>query len=205
VETAETAETADAGEPADTAEPAEPSRPLLLLDVDGPLNPYAVQPDPCATGYASHMLKPTNWVRRHGGVRDDAPPLRVDLNPAHGPSLTALASAFELVWATSWMDEANEEIGPRIGLPRLPYIDWGAGLMVPDPGGLLWKTRMVVAFVAGRPFAWVDDEFSDDDRAWVAAHHPGRALLHTVPPEVGLTDRDFAVLAEWARSAARFR
>jgi hypothetical protein len=26
--------------------------------------------------------------------------------------------------ATGWMDEANDEISPRIGLPYLPVIDW---------------------------------------------------------------------------------
>lgn len=183
-------------------ETTESKPPLLLLDVDGPLNPYALQPAAGADGYATHLLKPANWVRRHGGVRDETPPLRVDLNPAHGPALTALASSYDLVWATSWMDEANDEIGPRIGLPRLPYIDWGAGLMVPDPDGLLWKTRMLVAFAAGRPFAWVDDEIADDDREWVAAHHAGPVLLHRVDPEVGLTDDDFAVLREWGRAFA---
>ncbi|WP_186382331.1 hypothetical protein [Amycolatopsis rhizosphaerae] len=37
------------------------------------------------------------------------------------------------------------------------------------------------------------------DRAWVSAHHRGRALLHRVDSRIGLTDRDFAVLDEWLR------
>lgn len=50
---------------------------------------------------------------------------------------------------------------------------------------------------AGRPFVWVDDEITATDRAWVKSHHAGRALLHRVDPRHGLTDADFAAVAEW--------
>lgn len=40
-------------------------------------------------------------------------------------------------------------------------------------------------------------EIADIDRIWVAAHHPGRALLHRVGRRHGLTDPDFVVLDEW--------
>jgi hypothetical protein len=46
---------------------------------------------------------------------------------------------------------------------------------------------------------WVDDEVTDADRDWVAAHHPGRALLHRVDARLGLTDGDYAALAAWLR------
>ncbi|GAA3957925.1 hypothetical protein Aau02nite_08250 [Amorphoplanes auranticolor] len=61
--------------------------------------------------------------------------------------------------------------------------------------GRHWKTAGLVRWAAGRPFLWIDDEITDADRRWVAAHHPGRALLHRVDPRTGLTDADFAVLA----------
>ena len=60
---------------------------------------------------------------------------------------------------------------------------------------------MLVEVAAGRPFIWVDDEITDRDRAWVAAHHGGPALLHRVDPTIGLTDKDFAVLDDWLRQA----
>lgn len=31
-----------------------------------------------------------------------------------------MALGCDLVWASAWMDEANEAVAPRIGLPRLP-------------------------------------------------------------------------------------
>jgi hypothetical protein len=74
----------------------------------------------------------------------------------------------DLVWATTWEDQANAEIAPRIGLPRLPVVNW------PEPSdederedqwfGLCWKTRTLVAWANQRPFAWVDDEITDADR-----------------------------------------
>lgn len=110
-----------------------------------------------------------------------------------------------LVWATTWEDEANTEIASRIGLPTLPVVKW------PEPSdahdredqwfGLCWKTRTLVEWADGRPFAWVDDEISDADRDWVSAHHRGRALLHHVQSFRGLTSEDFAVLGQWLRVA----
>ncbi|MGY0231948.1 HAD domain-containing protein [Longispora urticae] len=159
------------------------ARPLFFLDVDGPVIPFgAAQPYPT-----------------YGPV--DHNPLLSRINPAHGPRLAALPC--ELVWATTWMAEANECVAPRLGLPELPVVTW------PEPSdadgdderaGLHWKTRTLVGRAAGRAFVWVDDEITAADRAWVAAHHPGRALLHRVDPRRGLTDADFAAVDGWLRA-----
>ncbi|MER6808275.1 hypothetical protein ABT299_03260, partial [Spirillospora sp. NPDC000708] len=69
-----------------------------------------------------------------------------------------------------------------------------------ERAGLHWKTRTLVGWAAGRAFAWVDDEISDADRAWVAVHHPGRALLHRVDARAGLGDGDYRLLEEWLRA-----
>ncbi|GHF08011.1 hypothetical protein GCM10014715_74910 [Streptomyces spiralis] len=53
-------------------------------------------------------------------------------------------------------------------------------------------------WAAGRPFAWIDDEFNVTDRDYVAEHHDGPALLHWVSPRVGLLEQDFKALADWA-------
>jgi len=102
------------------------------------------------------------------------------------------------MWASSWMAEANEEIAPRIGLPQLPVMDWpedSEDQLADD--GVHWKTRALVARAARRSFVWVDDEIRDADRAWVALHHPGQALLHRVDPRTGLADGDFAAINRW--------
>ncbi|GHB06022.1 MULTISPECIES: hypothetical protein [Streptomyces] len=165
-------------------------KPLLLIDIDGPLNPYeALSRRRPPKGYRRHSMRPTGWTA--------GPALPVLLNPEHGDELLALTGLYELAWATTWKNEANEWIAPRLGLPPLPYIDWPRmhGL---TGNGTYWKTRYVVEYAAGRPFAWVDDEITDLDTGWVAGHHPGRALLRPVDPRVGLVRADFDALAAWA-------
>ncbi|MFD1656968.1 hypothetical protein ACFSL4_01640 [Streptomyces caeni] len=175
------------------------TRPLLLLDVDGPLNPFDAPPHRRPAGYETHRLKPDTWIAQHHGVpKRLVKPLRVWLNPAHGPALLKLP--YELVWATTWEHDANDWIGWRIGLPRnqnLPVIEFDSQFVRRSDGTYV-KTWTVVEYAAGRPFAWVDDQISDIDRDYVAQHHPGPALLHWVDPRKGLTDDDFTQLADWA-------
>lgn len=186
-----------------TSAPGAPAgdRPLLLLDVDGPLNPYAAKPHRRPPGYTTHRMRPASWLARSEplGVRSSRRSLRVWLNPGHGASLLGLP--YSLVWCTTWKHEANEWIGPRIGLPELPVIAWPR-MHHDDPDGIHWKTRHLVEWAAGRPFAWVDDELDEQDRAWVADNHCGPALLHRVDPRKGLLEEDFTVLAAWARGLA---
>ena len=69
-----------------------------------------------------------------------------------------------------------------------------------ERAGLHWKTRTLVDRAAGRPFIWLDDEITDADRTWVAAHHPGPALLHRVDPSSGIAQADYAAVEEWLRT-----
>ncbi|WP_331721616.1 hypothetical protein OG725_36685 (plasmid) [Streptomyces sp. NBC_01213] len=164
-------------------------RPLLLIDVDGPLNPYRAAPHKRPAGYSTHRMRPTGWENMWDK------PLRVWLNHDHGADLSALP--YELVWATTRTNEANEWIGPHLGLPALPFVDWPS--MTPQNDARLhWKTRALVAYAQGRPFAWVDDEFGPEDRAWVQENHNAPALLHWVDPRVGLLPEDFNTLSKWA-------
>ncbi|MGW6536499.1 HAD domain-containing protein [Streptomyces sp. NPDC055051] len=165
--------------------------PLLFLDVDGPLIPFGADPGRYPTfAPAEHTL--------HGA---DVNPLLSRIDPAHGARLAALPC--ELVWATTWMDDANTCVAPVLGLPPLAVVAWPepSDADAEDDGreGLHWKTRPLVALAAGRPFVWIDDELTDRDRTWVGAHHPGRALLLRVDARVGLTDADYAACDAWLR------
>jgi hypothetical protein len=178
-------------------------RPLLYLDVDGPLNPYAAKPERRPDGYATHRMKPEGWLARHG----DTPahrvrPLRVWLNAGHGDRLRALGELYDLVWATTWGAEANTFIAPVLGLPELAVVEWPTESPTTHdtgPDGTFWKTRHLVAHAEGRPFAWVDDELDAADHAFVTARHNGPALLHRVDARLGLREADFDALDAFAR------
>ncbi|WP_028478864.1 HAD domain-containing protein [Nocardia sp. CNY236] len=157
--------------------------PLLFLDVDGPLLPFGDAPERESrnTGWDSHFSR----LRREVGCR-----------------LAELPC--QLVWATTWEDEANTEIAPRLGLPRLPVVRWPETSAEHEHEdrwfGLCWKSRTLVDYAAGRPFAWVDDEITDADHIWVAAQHRGPALLRHVEPFLGLSDEDLTALDHWLRT-----
>jgi hypothetical protein len=109
----------------------EQARPLLLVDVDGPLNPYAAKPQHRPEGYETHRLLTPRWEaaeRRRlavwGMPHKRVKPLRVWLNPAHGRALARLP--FELAWATTWEEEANNFVAPVLGLPVLPFVRWSS-------------------------------------------------------------------------------
>ncbi|GHF88647.1 HAD domain-containing protein [Streptomyces griseosporeus] len=166
------------------------TRPLLFLDVDGPLNPWAAKPERRPEGYTTIRVPVASRPR----------PLRVWLNPSHGPALQALP--YDLCWATTWKADANRWIAPVLGLPALPYVDFGARLLRERPDGVHWKTEALVEYAAGRPFAWVDDEQSPLDDAYVTDRHPAPALLHHVNPRVGLRTEDFTALEQFATGLA---
>jgi hypothetical protein len=63
---------------------------------------------------------------------------------------------------------------------------------------VFWKTSEILSWVSGRPFAWVDDEITDADRAWVEVHHDAPALLLRIDARRGLQPDDFAALEAWA-------
>jgi hypothetical protein len=150
-------------------------KPLLLLDVDGVLNPFPGCPD----GYVEYDLFP-----------EDEEPVR--LARVHGEWLSELAEVFDAVWASGWGAEANRVLCPFFGLPELPVIRFTAIPFEPRE-----KVPPVASFAADRPAAWVDDNVTPEARAWAAARRPP-TLLVEVESAVGLTRPAVDELLAWA-------
>src|SRR5690606_25793675 len=162
-------------------------RPLVLLDVDGVLIALALQPGPAWERHTCHSCN-GNYRVRH--------------NPAHRPTLLKLAeeTGAELVWATTWCDDANREIGPKIGLPELPVIDVLSGK---DEPWVNAKVPPVADYVNGRPFVWLDDDLNDDDHAYLRRHEGvGEFLIVDVAPRSGLSAYHVQQAADWLASLA---
>lgn len=167
-------------------------KPLLLVDVDGPLNPYAQSNNQLRKGKQFHLYKLLGY--------------KVWLNRWHGEELMKLTDVYDLVWATTWEHDANSLIGPRIGLEKLPVIEFDKTWKPPShPDGTYFKTHDIVKYVKGRPFAWVDDEVSTYDMAYVQENHPAPAYLCHVSPMTGLTQEHFTRLRKWAERGMRER
>jgi hypothetical protein len=164
--------------------PDHAERPLLFLDVDGTLLPCRGARLPST---------PQGWEE----WQDVSNPQLAKIDLGHGPRLLALPCV--LMWATAWMESANEVIAPLLGLPEFPVADLPEAPEEYEVGVLNWKTQALVQAAAGRPFIWVDDSITELDQTWVSTHHRGHALLHRVDSTIGLIDTDFAVIDDWLR------
>ncbi|WP_433324264.1 HAD domain-containing protein [Spirillospora sp. CA-294931] len=159
--------------------------PLVLLDVDGVLNPLEGPHE----GYQRHQCSPQGIT------------YRLWLHPGHGRMLLDMveAAGAELVWASYWCDHANEWIAPRVGLPRIPYVPIPRFPGVEEGRTLgAWKARHVAAWSEGRPFVWFEDE-PDVTTCIAAEPGVGEHLLVATDPLVGLTEEHIERAAGWLR------
>ena len=156
-------------------------RPLLLLDVDGVLNPFAALG--CPPGYTEHEFFPGEE------------PVR--LSPAHGRWLQELSTRFQLVWATAWGSEANRVIAPLLRLPELPVIRFP-----PPPFEPLDKLAPITEYAGQRPLVWIDDQHTPQAHEW-AAQRGVPTLLISVDPAEGLTRPVIDQSLQWADDPRR--
>jgi HAD domain in Swiss Army Knife RNA repair proteins len=167
-----------AGLPASFAK--DDARPLLLVDVDGVVCPYADElADPASMGIEQATV----------GY------LRVWLSRDVADHLHRLAELFQLIWCTAWEDHAAEFLAPFLGLPALPVIRFAE----PGEEDGHWKWPAIEAFVGDRPFAWIDDELGRDDLARARRRHVPTMLVR-IEGTRGLDDTDVARLEEFAET-----
>jgi hypothetical protein len=156
------------------------SLPLLLVDFDGVLNPFAASA--CPPGFTEYGL-------------DEFPgdePVR--LNPAHGRWLAGLAPQYEMVWASACPQDLNLYCERLIQLSPMERVPMPLPPFDPDQ-----KVEAVDGFVGDRAVAWLDDAFGGSACHWARERH-APTLLVRVDPATGLTREVVDVLATWPAS-----
>lgn len=166
-------------------------KPLLFLDVDGVLNPVFPHPD---ADFDTHTLFGYTVL----------------LSARHGHWLRELSEAYDLCWATTWEDEANAHIAPRLGLPELPVVHFTGYVPRPDDPQVplmdllaAHKWAPLVRYAEGRPFAWIDDVIPGSllRRSLLRRDH----LLLPVDPGQGLQRRHVDRLLNRPPTVSRLR
>lgn len=153
--------------------------PLLLVDIDGVLNPYAATT--CPDGYTEYAVFP-----------EDDQPMRIA--KVHGEWLRELGESFDVVWASGWGFDAHTRLSPILDIPELPWVPFP-----PIPFEPAAKVSAVGAYVGEHAAAWVDDRLVP--AAWEWAESRGvPTLLVPVDPAIGLIRRHVDELITWARS-----
>ncbi len=151
--------------------------PVLFLDIDGVLNPFAAAA--CPDGYAEHEFFPGEGPQRYSA--------------AHGAWIRELAAAGELWWASTWGEDANKLFLPRLGVTEsLPVVDFPPLPFPPER-----KVPAVAAVAGDRPAAWIDDNHTAAGRQW-AADRSAPTLLVPIDAAIGLTRADVDRVLSWA-------
>jgi hypothetical protein len=151
--------------------------PLLFLDLDGVLNPFAAVT--CPESYQECVLFAGEDPQRYC--------------VAHGDWIRELAGAGELWWATAWGDNANTLFLPLLGVGPLPVVRFPPLPFAPEE-----KVPAVAAVAGDRPAVWIDDNHTTAGLRW-AAERPAATLLISIDPAVGWTRADVDRAIAWAR------
>lgn len=120
-------------------------RPLCLLDVDGVIALLG-------RGYGEPIFE---------AMIAGYP---VTIAVAAQERLSRLGNAFQIIWASSWMADGAEGLGPLLGLPDdLPFLRFDPEA---DRDALSYKPPVVKHLSRDRAAVWVDDELGEDVIAW---------------------------------------
>ena len=161
------------------------ARPVLFVDVDGVISLFGFRPG-TPPGAFHHIDGIVHCIGHDAGRR-----------------INALASGFELVWATGWEEKANEYLPSLLLLEqrKLPVLTFEGRAVF---GTAHWKVEAIDEYAGRRPAAWIDDNLDETCWAW-AERRAAPTLLIETDAAVGITDEDVERLLRFAESCAAER
>jgi HAD domain in Swiss Army Knife RNA repair proteins len=158
-----------------------------MVDIDGVLSLFGQHPIARAAGDAAPIE----------GCFCSVEGMLHFLSATAAAHLLRLGELFDLVWASGWEEKAEEYMPRLLGLPaRLPFLRFERAV---GHNSAHWKLAAVEAHAGSRALAWIDDALDDECHAWAAARAAPTLLVQT-SPQLGLTAREAAELAAWARA-----
>jgi hypothetical protein len=156
------------------------SRPILAVDVDGVISLFGAESPPDRSHTRFELV-------------DGVPHL---ISLPTGDRLQRLSEHFELVWASGWEDKANFYLPPLLGLPDLPHVTFDGAARA---GAAHWKLGPLEEFAAGRPLAWIDDNFDESCFEWAEGREQPTLLVPT-ETHLGLEEAHVGALEAWVRA-----
>lgn len=158
-------------------------KPLVFIDIDGVLNPEFSNKQARNQGFRSYSIMDYQSGWRY----------RVHLSREHGRWLNSLTDIADLAWATTWNDQANIHISPKIGLLELPVAET---MPHANPKIRDHKLPGIFKMSKGRPFVWIDDNILPTDVSELDMYE-GSFMLCYVNPKIGLTEQHIDSIREW--------
>lgn len=170
--------------------------PVLAIDVDGVLNPDLSAKRRRSLAYHD------GWLNRWADTPQGR--YRLFVNPVYGRWLRMFAreTGAELVWASTWEDNANIWLCPLLKLDPLPVIPVRAAVeagerMKPKVESGICKLPVITEWMAGRRLAWLEDSPVADARVDIGGQFGGTGLVIQVDEKTGLEQRHLELARRW--------
>lgn len=154
------------------------SRLVILLDVDGVLNPRVIQ-DPSA-------------MENHH---------RLVITPTRAQVVRDLASLGTIVWATTWDRTSLQQLSADLGVDirgSVPMTRLDSGRPTPKlPAVQRWITRMeATGDLAWDFLVWIDDDLGPDAQEWVEERRNSTLLIRT-DSHLGVQRAHAKIIRQW--------
>lgn len=143
-------------------------------------------------------MKPLLFLDVDGVLQRNTTPEDVFSPETDGPAIRSLMECFEVMWATTWEDEANQIVSPALGLPSFPVVRFDHEELTDYHE--TFKLPTVRRACLERPMAWVDDDLGADAKAWAEQRRRRipTLLVHTSYP-TGLLPEDVDILTAFGK------